>query len=378
MRIKMNKLIIVIFCLQTGFVTAQKAAPISALKLLNVYTIPDGSTYNGTVVGGLSGIDYDKRGNIFYLISDDRSSVNPARFYKARILFNDKGIDTIIFCGVHTMLQSNGSPYPSVEQDPHHVPDPESIRFNADQNQLVWSSEGERDLKDGKILSNPAVTIMDTLGRYISELPLAANLQMSESELGPRKNGVFEGLTFADDFKSLFVSIEEPLYQDGPRADLVPNNSWLRIYKYDLTRQLVASQYAYLPDAVAQPATPENAFKINGLVELLSVGPSDLLTVERSFSTGRIGCTVKVFVTDFRGAEDVSNIYSLRKQPPAQPVRKKLLFNFDTLGVYVDNVEGITFGPALPNGHRTLIFIADNNFSSLEKTQVFLFEVIGD
>ncbi|HWA35097.1 MAG TPA: esterase-like activity of phytase family protein, partial [Cyclobacteriaceae bacterium] len=173
-------------------------------------------------------------------------------------------------------------------------------------------------------------------------------------------------------------SIEEPLYQDGPRADLVPNNSWLRIYKYDMTRQSVASQYAYLPDVVAGPAVTESGFKINGLVELLSVGPSELLTVERSFSTGRIGCTVKVFLTDFRGAEDVSNIFSLRKQPPVKPARKKLLLNFDTLGVYVDNVEGVTFGPALPNGHRTLIFIADNNFSSLEKTQVFLFEVMGD
>lgn len=48
----------------------------------------------------------------------------------------------------------------------------------------------------------------------------------------------------------------------------------------------------------------------------------------------------------------------------------------DSLGVYVDNVEGVTFGPVLPNGHRTLVLVADNNFQLLEKTQFFVFEIV--
>jgi hypothetical protein len=48
----------------------------------------------------------------------------------------------------------------------------------------------------------------------------------------------------------------------------------------------------------------------------------------------------------------------------------------DALGIYVDNVEGICFGPVLPNGHRTLVLVSDNNFIELEKTQFFLFEII--
>ena len=48
----------------------------------------------------------------------------------------------------------------------------------------------------------------------------------------------------------------------------------------------------------------------------------------------------------------------------------------DALGIYTDNIEGVTFGPLLPNGHKTLLFIADNNFSNLQKTQLLLFEVI--
>ena len=48
----------------------------------------------------------------------------------------------------------------------------------------------------------------------------------------------------------------------------------------------------------------------------------------------------------------------------------------DDLKIYTDNIEGVTFGPDLPNGHKSLIFIADNNFNPMEKSQVMLFEVI--
>jgi hypothetical protein len=55
---------------------------------------------------------------------------------------------------------------------------------------------------------------------------------------------------------------------------------------------------------------------------------------------------------------------------------KRLLLNMDDLGIAIDNVEGITFGPMLPNGHRSLIFVSDNNFNDKQKTQFFLFEVL--
>ena len=53
-----------------------------------------------------------------------------------------------------------------------------------------------------------------------------------------------------------------------------------------------------------------------------------------------------------------------------------VIINMDDLGFYTDNIEGMTFGPVLPNGHKTLIFIADNNFDIIQKAQLLLFEVI--
>jgi hypothetical protein len=74
-------------------------------------------------------------------------------------------------------------------------------------------------------------------------------------------------------------------------------------------------------------------------------------------------------------ATDVVDTNSLLSQPAVKPVSKKLVLNMDDLGRYIDNVEGVTWGPTLPNGHKSLLFLSDNNFSPLEKTQFLLFEV---
>lgn len=52
-------------------------------------------------------------------------------------------------------------------------------------------------------------------------------------------------------------------------------------------------------------------------------------------------------------------------------------YYMDILGMYIDNIEGVTWGKDVPNGHRTLIFIADNNFEFFEKTQFLVFEVMS-
>ena len=68
-----------------------------SLKFLGEYDIPHKMNVDGTVVGGLSGIDYDARNDVYYIISDDRSSFNPARFYTVKIKFVNDKIDTVVF-----------------------------------------------------------------------------------------------------------------------------------------------------------------------------------------------------------------------------------------------------------------------------------------
>ncbi len=52
-----------------------------------------------------------------------------------------------------------------------------------------------------------------------------------------------------------------------------------------------------------------------------------------------------------------------------------MVLNFDSLGLPtgLDNVEGMTLGPVLPNGQQSLVLVSDNNFSATQFTQILAF-----
>jgi len=342
------------------------------------YDVPHNLQYNNTTVGGLSGIDYDAPKKVYYIISDDRSAINPARFYTAKIDIGNKGIDSVYFVDVAQLRQENGEVYPNSKKDPAHTPDPEAIRYNPLTKDLVWSSEGERivNANGNNVLEDPAITIIDEKGMYKDSFPLPQQLHMHATENGPRQNSVFEGLTFADDYKTLYVSVEEPLYDDGPPAGLSDVATWIRILKYDATTKKLLAQYAYHPDPVPYAPIPATGLMMNGIPDILALDHSHLLVMERSYSSGRFQCTIKIYLADISKASDIAHVQSLKQQPPSNIITKKLLINLASTGRFIDNMEGMTFGPTLPNGHKTLVLVADNNFSRLERNQFFLFEVV--
>jgi hypothetical protein len=354
----------------------QKPGEITHLKLISEYVIPYNLQFNETTVGGLSGIDYDPEKNEYYFISDDRSDKNPSRFYTAQIVINKDKIDTVIFLTSTFLKDRNGNFYPNSTQDPFHTPDPEAMRYNPKTNTFFWSSEGERIIKPEKtVLENPAVSIINPQGNFIDTFQLPSQLLMSAREQGPRQNGVFEGLTFLDDYKSLLVSVEEPLLQDGPAAGTGDSSGIIRMIKFNIESKKPVAQYAYKIDPVAHAPITAGAFKINGISDILSIGNSQLLVVERSYSTGRLSCTIKVYLADLARAENIQNIETLQAEKGIKLIHKKLLLDTDNLGIFIDNIEGVTFGPTLSNGKKSLLFIADNNFNPLERAQVFLFEI---
>jgi hypothetical protein len=123
------------------------------------------------------------------------------------------------------------------------------------------------------------------------------------------------------------------------------------------------------------PATPPEAFKINGVSDILYIGNEKFIVVERGYSTGRIPSDIRVYLADARYAEDISSI-ALDITPAKKPITKKLLLDMNSLGRFIDNIEGVTFGPVLPNGHQTLLFVSDDNFAAKQKSQFLLFEIM--
>lgn len=366
-----------LFACTTTRKTVRTPPAIGQLRLIGKQVIPHRLLFEGAVTGGLSGIDYDPARQQYYLICDDRSDLNPARFYTAKLYFNEHTFDSVRITRVTTLLQADGKPYPNKFSNPARTPDPEALRYNPRYDAMVWSSEGERivNAKD-TILANPSLTLIHTNGQYIDTFALPEIFRMQASGNGPRRNGGFEGLAFSPDNKQMFVSLEEPRYEDGPRSDVGVHNAVTRILRYDMATRKPLAQYAYQLDPVAYPPVSKDSFRINGIADILCLGADKLLVLERSFSVGVPSCTIRLYVADLDVATDISGIRSLSQTPNFILVKKRLLYNFETLGTYIDNIEGVTFGPVLPNGHPSLVFAADDNFSPAEESQFFVFEVI--
>jgi hypothetical protein len=46
--------------------------------------------------------------------------------------------------------------------------------------------------------------------------------------------------------------------------------------------------------------------------------------------------------------------------------------------ITLDNIEGITFGPTLPNGERSLVLVSDNNLQDIQFTPFLAFRIAGE
>ncbi len=370
--LQISNLLITIALLFTSTLCWAQAAVGTVGKLIfrDVFVIPNSMEFQGTPVGGLSSIDYDKTSDSYLMICDDRSALQPARYYRARIALNPAGIDTVIFIEKVNLQKNDGSTYPKNSLDP------EAMRYNPGTKELVWLSEGERRVGKDTVLVDPGIFV-SAAGKYTGEFPIAANARMTTGAQGPRQNGSFEALSFSEGGRNLWVALEEPLYQDGPRADVEESKSLVRFYKYDFATRTNIAQYAYDLDPVAYAPILSSAFRVNGITDILEAGNDQFLVLERSFSTGRLPCTVKIFLADMKSGSEVKEIAALTDNTAVKPVSKQLLLNMDDLGIYIDNIEGITWGPILPNGNRTLLLVSDNNFQSFQKTQILLLEFVS-
>ena len=279
-------------------------------------------------------------------ISDDQAN---ARFYKLRARISDGELanDDITFTSVTTLKQPDGTPYPTGSLDP------EGFTLTKHSRKAIITSEGFANR-----LINPWIRVYRLDGSYVRDVPVAAEFNPNAAGTqGVRLNLGFEAA--ATRGKHLYTGTENALVQDGPAASLA-TGSPVRILEYDLKRNTLRREWRYYQtDPIAEPFT---GFGVNGLVEVLPLGNRRLLTMERSFSVGApdTGNTIKLFVTELRNDGTTS---------------KTLLLNLDTLGIPLDNVEGMTFGPRLRGGKRTLLLVSDNNFAAAQFTQFLLFAV---
>jgi hypothetical protein len=349
-----------------GAASATAQGPPVELQFLGQAIVPTGTTFQGTPVGGLSSITWDPVRNVYYTISDDPSQFAPARFYTVALDLADEQLATgdVHFSGVTTLQAPDGNPYPPFSLDP------EGLALTKDR-QLVVTSEGFTNR-----LIDPFIRLYSLDGTMLAPLPVPqAFLPTAGGSSGIRQNLAFESAGVPPNGRFLFSGTENALFQDGPAAS-VSTGSPSRLLRYNLQTGRLDRQWVYMTDPVAQAPVPPTAFAVNGLVELLPLNNEFLLAMERSFSVGvpGTGNSIKLYEVALPGATDVNGVDGLAGTlGTARPAEKTLLLDLDALGIPLDNVEGMTLGPVLPDGRRALVLVSDNNFAASQFTQFLLF-----
>jgi hypothetical protein len=366
-------------------ISAASATDVPGLRYVDRYSLPytsglNGTVFDGTLFGGISGLDYDPSTNSYYGISDDRSQNAPpggnpaARFYNLSISVNENGFvgpTPVTINSVTRMLRPDGTTFPSLGVDP------ESIRRNPD-GTFFWTSEGSVSAAGNPPLQNPFVRQMNSDGTFVREFANAPQVNPDAVGAGQtrgiRNNLAYESFTTTPSGTTSYIATESSLFQDGPRAT-ASAGSTNRIIRYDTATGNPTAQFVYVTDAI-QAANPINA-NDNGVVEMLALDESTLLVMERSFALNE-GNSIRLYKVTLGGATDVSSLDSLVGQSYT-PVSKQLLLTLaqPALGGLFnpDNVEGLTFGPVLPDGNQSFLLAVDNNFFGSQANQFILIAV---
>lgn len=339
-------------------------------RLLGEKIVPHKLSFQGTTVGGLSGIDRDPCTGEYVAISDDRSVLQPARFYTARIAVDGAGVHSVDFTGTHPLLQPDGAVYPPVSAGDGKAVDPEEVRVDPRSCDYWWAQEGDRPNASDQPVIQPSIQFAARSGTYRGQLPLPPNYQITTGDRGIRRNKAVEAITFGAGGSVLTSAVEGPLLQDGPEPTL-QHGALVRVTQQSRDGG-VLGQFAYPLEKIFTAPDGSSTYPPDtGVPTILAYpgDPSRYLVLERTWVAGA-GYKIRLFDATTRGATDVRRINSLVGQKIV-PMRKKLVADLADMGLSrIDNTEGMTWGPDLPNGERTLVLVSDDNFAEDAVTQI--------
>ena len=347
--------------------------PVTA-ELLDVYNLPP-QEFQDTTVGGLSALAYDRQRDQLYALSDDRGQFGQSRFYTLSLEVDldsqrQPRFSQVTITNVTPLSDTQGNPYPRGYLDPEGMAlsprDTLYIASEGDVRQNAPPLIGEFDRTTGQILTS--LRIPD---RFLPDA-------VESPTQGVQNNLSFESLAInaapgtagqIEPFR-LFTATESALVQDYEDDPSQPLNSRFLHYLVGEDQATLLAEYRY-----PLSLEPSGAV-VNGLtaLEVIDQG-GHFLALERAF--GLRGFAVKLYQLATGGATDTSSISSLRGDVSGlSPIRKRLVLDFADTPLEVDNLEGMTLGPRLPDGSQSLLIVSDNNFEGDRATQLLLLRLI--
>ena len=193
----------------------------------------------------------------------------------------------------------------------------------------------------------------NALLRFTPGQPAARPLPVPAVFSKARSNLSLESLTWSDAARQFWISNEEALKGDGPISSPTAG-TLVRLQSFDAKFRPLA-QYAWR----TEPAGFRYGNAGSGVSDLCLLPGGELIVLERGFAEG--GLHLRLFLADFTSATDISALPAL-DGAKFSAAGKTLLYE-ETTGFI--NYEGLTLGPSLAGGWRSLIVVADSNGTSL-------------
>ena len=350
----------------------------TTLSLAGQFSIPALGRFPpvmGLPFGGISGLTTRDEGRTIFGISDARFG---GRIYGFTL--EDVG-------GSLRVRTVSGTSLSMAPEDSR--PDTEGIALLPDGTFAV-SAEGTGPVESGDPRLPPSIGIYGRHGNFVRRLEIPEKFipeRTGSATRGARGNSGFESLTLSPDGARLFTAVETALIQDGD-APTFEAGSRTRILEFEARGNTYerSREFAYDIDPVQRPPYATRT-AINGLVELLAVNRTTLLALERGYVEHRAdpaqhGSRIRLFRVSLAGATDVSALESLKGRTDVIPATKTLLVDLSEvqglsreLAPGLDNFEGMTFGPRLPDGRASLLLVSDDNFNQDQRTWFLLFAI---
>jgi hypothetical protein len=327
--------------------------------------LSDGTPHNQFGSAG-SGIAYTGEANRYILVAD-RGPADGTVNYHCRMHVIDIGVrpgaaSSVQASLVETVLLKS-------EMSKHFLGISSAFDLAAPENTLRLDPEGVRVGRDGKIYISdeygPFIYEFDRQGKRCRVLSVPKKFgidkpradaaeEMKVNQSGRVTNRGFEGLAITPDGGKLYACMQSPLIQEWGRK-----GTNLRILEVDL-KSNARREFVY---------PLENSRY--GVSEILAVNGHEFLVLERDGQKGDKARFKKLFKIDISSASDISAVPVLPQSGlPAGIIAVKKTPFLDFLDPrfglrspdFPAKLEGLAFGPDLPDGRHLLLVTNDNDF----------------
>lgn len=297
----------------------------------------DKATFEGTNIGGLSGLVHDAERGVYYALVDNEDG-QPARFYTLSIASpTSQGFPAPVVLDVTVLTDENGEPFTDENFDG------EAIAVTRAGNLLIASE------------TEPSIREFSIDGQLLRELRVPDRFLIEPVGAG-QPNASLESVTVTPSGRSVYSAMEAALSTDGEdQIRILRHNG----FRFNRTANTSEFYYQTEPGQVVG--------------EMVALSETELLVLERSFTPG-FGNTIRLFLTSTAGAPDVSNVDSL-DGAGFDPLPKRLIVDIvdcpdDGVPVLqpqpnalLDNFEGLALGP-VSRGQQIVYLLSDDNFNT--------------